>query len=350
MNVIVDIWMQTPTALLNAYNAGKRRFVLKEAMQKPVKSAPPTPPEVHMLPGWLRDNISGNQIDRAFNAGAALVMFSSFVKASPPYLGCLSERLAFQAAVATNRSSGRTEDEEAIRDQWLLRPRSEELPPAARVFSVWAALARLRGGFQALSPDVLSSLAEGFGAPLNEAPEALLAALQPLVSASGNPVKTAATVSAAFYAHEPHHEAVAHLLADLVLSQRLGWDRPLPLVASSIAAPVLRDGGARRRPLPSDPGWEMVLSGAYVLSVERTFQMAAHLSRKASILTELTPKLRAKHSDQVAHALLDHAFLPSSRVIAGMSDRAMRRIFDRLVRAGAVREVSGRSSFRIYGL
>ncbi|MET2832841.1 DUF1403 family protein [Mesorhizobium shangrilense] len=40
----------------------------------------------------------------------------------------------------------------------------------------------------------------------------------------------------------------------------------------------------------------------------------------------------------------------ASQEIAGISDRGLRRLFDRLLERGAVRELSGRPTFRIYGL
>lgn len=40
----------------------------------------------------------------------------------------------------------------------------------------------------------------------------------------------------------------------------------------------------------------------------------------------------------------------ASEEIAGMSDRGLRRLFDRLLELGAVRELSGRPTFRIYRL
>ena len=47
--------------------------------------------------------------------------------------------------------------------------------------------------------------------------------------------------------------------------------------------------------------------------------------------------------------LADDAVAPAGHV-GGMSDRARRRLFDRLVSLGAVRELTGRATFRLYGL
>ncbi|WP_425532930.1 DUF1403 family protein [Stenotrophomonas maltophilia] len=47
--------------------------------------------------------------------------------------------------------------------------------------------------------------------------------------------------------------------------------------------------------------------------------------------------------------LRDDCLAPSTR-IGRMTDRGLRRIFDRLVAAGVVRELTGRPAFRLYGL
>lgn len=49
-------------------------------------------------------------------------------------------------------------------------------------------------------------------------------------------------------------------------------------------------------------------------------------------------------------ALCDQDCLTASGRIGRMSDRAMRRIFDRLLEARLARELTGRGTFRLYGL
>ena len=82
------------------------------------------------------------------------------------------------------------------------------------------------------------------------------------------------------------------------------------------------------------------------------FGLAADLSRRSAKLLASQPKLRAKGAGRVIELLLaDDAVSPASAAkSASLSDRAARRLFDRLVELGAVREFSGRPSFRLYGL
>ncbi|WP_413776949.1 DUF1403 family protein [Mesorhizobium sp. AR07] len=76
------------------------------------------------------------------------------------------------------------------------------------------------------------------------------------------------------------------------------------------------------------------------------------LGRRAERLIAVAPKLRAKGADRVVEKLLSDDALVASRgdKKTGMSDRGLRSLFDRLVELGAVRELSGRTTFRIYGL
>ena len=63
------------------------------------------------------------------------------------------------------------------------------------------------------------------------------------------------------------------------------------------------------------------------------------------------PKLRAKGAGAALQALLDEDCLAASSEIGGqLSERGARRLFDRLVAFGAIRELTGRATFRLYGL
>ncbi len=82
--------------------------------------------------------------------------------------------------------------------------------------------------------------------------------------------------------------------------------------------------------------------------------MADDLARQATRLKSVVPKLRAKRAgDAVELFLTRDAVSPSVTLTApgvGMADRAARRLCDRLVQLGVVRELTGRDSFRLYGL
>ena len=86
--------------------------------------------------------------------------------------------------------------------------------------------------------------------------------------------------------------------------------------------------------------------------------MARDLARRAEALRAVAPKLRAKGSAAaVGLFLAEEAVAPASMLsprIRGtsvpMTDRAARRFCDRLVALGVARELTGRSTFRLYGV
>jgi hypothetical protein len=128
-------------------------------------------------------------------------------------------------------------------------------------------------------------------------------------------------------------------IADSVLAQKLGWPIPLPLLAAGLG---------RRR-----PGQEEEFSGvaiAYARAAAAAVDLHGELARRAAFLIATAPRLRAKGAGAVVTALLDDdAVAPAAR-LGGMSDRGMRRLCDRLVTLGAARELTGRPTFRLYGL
>ena len=88
---------------------------------------------------------------------------------------------------------------------------------------------------------------------------------------------------------------------------------------------------------------------AYAKAAAGAVDLAGDLARRAEKLEKAAPKLRAIGA--ALRALLDEDCLAASSEIGGqISERGARRLFDRLVALGAVRELTGRATFRLYGL
>jgi hypothetical protein len=74
----------------------------------------------------------------------------------------------------------------------------------------------------------------------------------------------------------------------------------------------------------------------------------AELEQRANCLLAIAPKLRGHDADRMVETLLTED--AQAAAAGAATDRSSRRLFDRLVAIGAARELTGRLTFRLYGL
>jgi len=312
------------------------------------------------VPSWLRRAVETAQTleDSALAAGAALGALDAVVRRQERWAGAWRQRLALAAAAATVRQAGRTEDEAALRDTVLLtRPGDfSSVGPAGLLLLAWRRLAA-RPAEELLTEASLTAVQEELGhAGDDEAVTDLVGEFGQL-SAAGGVVEVLASAFASAECHG-FGRSFGSWLADAMLAQRLGWRHAVPLLGAQTAS-----GGSMRGVRPKTttmterdqaPGRERIqgLLVAQARAALRAIDLSIELGRRAERLIAVTPKLRAKGADAVVEQLLSDDALVASRgdKRTGMSDRGLRRLFDRLVDLGAVRELSGRTTFRIYGL
>ena len=333
--------------------------------------APPNPPLEQAFPSWARppkQPAAGAGGEAAFLAGAGLALLDQILRLDPPFAGALRQRLALRAATACAGLARHREDSSALRDaEHLSADAGGTAPtsPAGRVHRLWRLFASRP---VRLDAPTLRAAADFLDLPADISFEGVADALRDVVADAGTPLAAAAGASAAatqLLAGAPltgadvssagnklHVEIFALWLADLSLARRLGWEAPVPLLATTIAHPSPRRGPSGKRPRPADPDWADALVRAYALAARDAFILAGELSRRSQALLAAQPKLRAKGAGRVIELLLgDDAISPAAAARATkLSDRASRRLFDRLVELGAARELSGRPNFRLYGL
>jgi hypothetical protein len=301
------------------------------------------------FPAWARLKAMSNQQldDAAFYAGAGLSSLEQIVRRSPAWIGVWRQRLALTAAAASMRMIGRSEGETDLRDAWLLRRPGDDAGPAGRVLLLWRRLAQRSTD---LSRDGILGAGEALGLVLAERAAEIEAVASAILLSERTAIDAAAKLCTAVVELVPRGELLALWLAEIVLAQKLRWPIPVPLLAGQLGHRFLRSGEGGRRPRPTDEGWHRSVCLAYALGSAHANDLAHELSRRAQKLEDAVPKLRAKGAPSVTTALLeDDAIAPSAR-LSGISDRGMRRLFDRLVSLGVVRELSGRETFRLYGL
>ncbi|WPZ31731.1 DUF1403 family protein (plasmid) [Sulfitobacter sp. OXR-159] len=277
------------------------------------------------MPAWVTSVRSETLEDVAFSSGAALNHLHLVLSRVDLPHALLRDRLALRAAEACVAFSDRPERAAELRDAvHLLRP--GDLPgPAGEAYLAWR-----RGGERPMSIKVL-----GRALPTFE-PGQIATWLD---AGQGAPVARAAMVLEAVLTDATRADVAALILADAALAHALGWDHLVPLLAAGLKRADLRKRGE-----------DLCLAchRALISSAVEAVRQASDLARRAAHLKAVAPKLRAKGAGNAVEMFLTRdAVAPSA---LPLPDRAARRLCDRLVALGAVRELTGRDGFRLYGV
>ncbi|KGM85896.1 hypothetical protein rosmuc_04232 [Roseovarius mucosus DSM 17069] len=277
------------------------------------------------LPGWVTATRAESLEDVAFLSGAALCHLDVVLGCGPVPQALLRDRLGLRAAEACVALSGRPERAGDLRDAVHLMRRGGLPGPAGEVYQSWR-----RAAGRAVTVKAL-------GRALPAVVPAQIAAW--IDAGQGALVARAATVLETVLIEAPRQEVPALILADAALAQALGWDHLVPLLAAGLKRADLRKRGEELR---------LACHRALISSAVEAVRLSADLSRRAAHLTAVAPKLRAKGADDAVEMFLSRdAVAPSA---LPLPDRAARRLCDRLVDLGAVRELTGRDTFRLYGV
>ncbi|MCA0401853.1 MAG: DUF1403 family protein [Proteobacteria bacterium] len=255
----------------------------------------------------------------AISAGAALFALDQIIRAEPPFLGAWRMRIALQAAVSASRLLRARADEAELRDTLHLTRDGDEPGPAGRAHLLLRRLAHNPVRLALAQLEALGALSKGDGVA----------------------------------------ELLALLREDIALAEWLGWHRPLPLHLMAAYDPAIRGDAEGRRIRVGAPGWEQIRHAVAARAAIAAHQMAVTLAGRAEKLIAAAETLRTRDGEAGLALILGDDCVAPWRMAGGEaraastgmgSDRAARRFCESLHAKGALRLLTPRPTFRLYGL
>ncbi len=280
-----------------------------------------------MLPSWVTVGRSETLEDVAFRSGAAVSHLHLVLSEETVPQTLLRARLAVRAAEACVAFSGRLERARELRDSIGFLHPGDNPGPAGEVYLSWRGVIDRPVSLKVLHRALPQIDAEQIAGWLD--------------AGQGATVPRTAAVLQAVIEERPRDHTGSLLLADAVLAQALGWSYVLPLLALGLKRGDFRKSGEELR---------LTCHRAIAAAAVEVTREATDLARRAARLKEVAPKLRARGSNDAVALFLNRDAVAPTALTSLRSDRAARRFCDRLVELGAVRELTGRDTFRLYGV
>ncbi|MEJ5220229.1 DUF1403 family protein [Cognatishimia sp. D5M38] len=282
---------------------------------------------IRPLPKWVGVKAHHTIEEAGFFAGAALMHLDQVLLDAELPADLLRDRLAMEASLNCLTVAGRTYGLGDLRDEVHFLRDGDAPGPAGLIAMSWrraverpVSVASLKRALPHIETDLIAeSMDAGRGTPLDRAVGTLRFALSSL----------------------PKDEAAALILADAVLCLSLAWKRLVPLLGVSLT----------RRDLRGDPdALQIACQKALVSAVRAHSDRAADLARRVERLNSIAVKLRAKGSEEAVALITSRDAVTPAHLASLRSSRSARRFCDRLIELGVIRELSGRDTFRLYGV
>lgn len=252
-----------------------------------------------ILPSWImHGNTSESPVEVSFASGSALALLHVVLNdpniAAPPKL--LRQRLALKAAVQCLKIEGRGDDGTQVRDAFLLTNVDDARGPGGDMLALWShaclislrtntSVAGWRDKLAALLPEHMREVLPHWLDAIDDQSTQL------------NPIAHSVEMLSMVLRDFAREEAIALLMADIVLARALGWPHLMPLMALHMKRKPLMD-------IDDVSQLNLACHHGLIKSAQEAIRLTHDLARRTARLREIAPKLRAKGSDKAVELFL----------------------------------------------